>query len=175
MCSNTLGPAREPSLVMWPTMNRGVPVDLAQAVKAAADSRIWPTEPGTPSWSGRSNVCTESTTTSEGASERKASSTAGTWVWGKINTDGAMVPNLLARMRTCSALSSPLTYKTLAPEFPTAKATCNISVDLPMPGSPPNSTTPPGTEPPPSTRFSSLSPMSRRGNSATLTSTRGRT
>ena len=175
MCSRTLGPANDPSLVMWPTIKSGVPVDFAKAVRAAEDSRIWPTEPGTPSWPGKSKVWTESTTTSAGCSVRRASRTAGTCVCGKISTSGAMLPRRLARMRTCSALSSPLTYRTLAPVFPTAKATCNINVDLPMPGSPPSKTTPPGTEPPPSTRLSSLSPMSRRGNSETLTSTNGRT
>ena len=49
MCSKTFGPAKEPSFVMCPTMNNGMPIDLALAVKAAADSRIWLTEPGTPS------------------------------------------------------------------------------------------------------------------------------
>ena len=175
MCSKTLGPAKEPSLVMWPTMTRGVPVDLAQAVKAAADSLICPTEPGTPSWSGKSRVWTESTTTSPGCSALKASRTAGTWVWGKMSTDSSMWPNRLARNLTCSALSSPLTYNTLTPIRATASATCSIKVDLPMPGSPPSNTTPPGTAPPPKTRSNSLSPMARRGSSSTLTSFRGRT
>ena len=49
MCSNTFGPANEPSFVMCPTMNNGIPSALALAVNAAADSRIWLTEPGTPS------------------------------------------------------------------------------------------------------------------------------
>ncbi len=35
-------------------------------------------------------------------------------------------------------------------------ATCSINVDLPMPGSPPNSTIEPGTMPPPSTRANSV-------------------
>ena len=82
MCSRTLGPAKEPSLVMWPTMKSGVPEALAYVVRAAADSRICPTEPGTPSWSGRSKVWIESTTTRAGFSRRNASSTAGTWVCG---------------------------------------------------------------------------------------------
>ena len=42
-------------------------------------------------------------------------------------------------------------------------AACSSSVDLPMPGSPPISTSDPGTTPPPSTRSNSSMPVVRRG------------
>ena len=41
-----------------------------------------------------------------------------------------------------------------------------VSVDLPMPGEPPSSTSEPGTRPPPSTRSSSPIPVCRRGTAA---------
>ena len=41
-------------------------------------------------------------------------------------------------------------------------AACSSSVDLPMPGSPPSSTSDPGTTPPPSTRSNSPMPVERR-------------
>src|SRR5690606_4857902 len=49
---------------------------------------------------------------------------------------------------------------------------CSRMVDLPMPGSPPISTTDPSTRPPPSTRSSSPEAVEKRGTSSTLTSAR---
>src|SRR5450759_2634750 len=46
--------------------------------------------------------------------------------------------------------------------------TCVSSVDLPMPGSPPTSSTEPLTKPPPVTRSSSAMPEGRRGASKLL-------
>ncbi len=45
-----------------------------------------------------------------------------------------------------------------------------VSVDLPMPGEPPSSTSEPGTMPPPRTRSNSLMPVSIRGTGAVSTS-----
>ena len=45
-------------------------------------------------------------------------------------------------------------------------ASWSASVDFPMPGSPPSSTTEPGTSPPPSTRSSSAMPVARRGTAS---------
>ena len=42
---------------------------------------------------------------------------------------------------------------------------CKVSVDLPIPGSPPNNTRLPGTNPPPSTRLSSSSGVQIRAPS----------
>ncbi len=49
---------------------------------------------------------------------------------------------------------------------------CSKMVDLPIPGSPPISTTEPSTSPPPSTRSSSFDWVLKRGISSTLTSAR---
>ncbi|MNX84771.1 hypothetical protein D3C86_1165840 [compost metagenome] len=51
-------------------------------------------------------------------------------------------------------------------------ATCKSKVDLPMPGSPPSSTSEPGTTPPPSTRSSSSRPLLKRSSSWMETSRR---
>ncbi len=57
--------------------------------------------------------------------------------------------------------SSPVTYSTFI--WPaSASMACSSSVLLPMPGSPPISTTPPATMPPPSTRSSSSMPVGVR-------------
>src|SRR6201994_2659382 len=45
---------------------------------------------------------------------------------------------------------------------------CVSKVDLPMPGSPPTSSTEPRTKPPPVTRSSSVIPEERRGGAALL-------
>ena len=47
---------------------------------------------------------------------------------------------------------------------------CSSNVDLPMPGSPPTSTTAPGTRPPPSTRSNSPMPVLTRASSLWRTS-----
>ncbi len=47
-------------------------------------------------------------------------------------------------------------------------AACSISVDLPIPGSPPTSTTEAGTKPPPSTRSNSAIPAWARGGGSAL-------
>jgi hypothetical protein len=47
-----------------------------------------------------------------------------------------------------------------------------VSVDLPIPGEPPSSTSEPGTSPPPSTRSSSPMPVVRRSTGAEPTSAR---
>jgi len=47
-------------------------------------------------------------------------------------------------------------------------AACSMRVDLPMPGSPPTSTTEAGTNPPPSTRSSSAIFTTARGGGAAL-------
>ena len=54
-----------------------------------------------------------------------------------------------------------------------AAAICNMSVDFPMPGSPPTSTTDPGTIPPPRTRSSSGIPQLIRGSADTSSSVIG--
>ena len=53
---------------------------------------------------------------------------------------------------------------------PSAPRACSSSVDLPMPGSPPTSTTAPSTRPPPSTRSNSPMPVDTRASSLWRTS-----
>ncbi len=73
------------------------------------------------------------------------------------------------RPATCASDSSPVTYKE-GSRAPIAATACSSRVDLPMPGSPPTSTTAPGTSPPPSTRSSSPMPVDTRASSVRVTS-----
>ncbi|MNZ45836.1 hypothetical protein D3C78_635000 [compost metagenome] len=72
-------------------------------------------------------------------------------------------------MATCCWDSSPVTYSA-GMLLARLHKVCNRMVDLPMPGSPPISTTEPSTKPPPRTRSSSLEAVEKRGTSSTLTS-----
>ena len=60
-----------------------------------------------------------------------------------------------ARRRICAADSSPETYSVRRPAAARLPSAMFVSVDLPIPGEPPSSTSEPGTRPPPSTRSSS--------------------
>ncbi len=75
-------------------------------------------------------------------------------------------------MRTWAGDSSPHTYKTLDSRSARAAAACSSRVDLPMPGSPPMSTSDPWTSPPPSTRSNSETPVASRSSAAASTSPR---
>ena len=68
-------------------------------------------------------------------------------------------PRRSARILICTLDSSPEIYNTLCPAVDKLWQTCNNSVDLPIPGSPPTSVRDPCTMPPPSTRSSSLIPV----------------
>ena len=70
----------------------------------------------------------------------------------------------MARILICRSDSSPETYST-KPVRAISSATCNKSVLLPMPGSPPTRTIEPGTIPPPNTRANS--PMESGQRSST--------
>jgi hypothetical protein len=74
-------------------------------------------------------------------------------------------PRRRERKATCAPDSSPVTYSVGTVRLSWCSA-CNSSVLLPMPGSPPISTTPPSTMPPPSTRSNSSRPVGRRSKSA---------
>ena len=84
-----------------------------------------------------------------------------------------LLPSRRARSATCAPLSSPVTYSVFFSRD-SASSACSSSVLLPMPGSPPISTTPPGTMPPPSTRSSSSCPVGVRSTSAASRSTTAR-
>src|SRR5690606_25441173 len=74
-----------------------------------------------------------------------------------------------ARPATWASDSSPVTYSAGSCAAICATA-CSSRVDLPMPGSPPTSTTAPSTRPPPSTRSSSPMPVDTRTSAVWLTS-----
>ena len=88
-----------------------------------------------------------------------------------MNNISSLMPNLIALSLTCSADSSPLTYKVVFVAL-TAASACNIRVDLPMPGSPPIRTTEPSTKPPPRVLSSSVKPVDKRSLFWDLTSDR---
>ena len=69
-----------------------------------------------------------------------------------------VIPNLSALNFTCSADSSPETYSTF-PSVLNLLQSSKISVDFPIPGSPPTNTSEPFTKPPPNTLSSSLYPV----------------
>ena len=172
MCSSTLGPAREPSLLMCPMSRMETPPDLPYLSRLAAHSRICARLPGEDSTPSVWMVCMESMTTRSGCiasicrkicSSEVSHSTDTSASWPSEPSWAAGVRRS-ARSLIWRALSSPLTYSTFFPlRFSTV---CSTKVLLPMPGSPPSSTRLPGTSPPPSTRFSSPSPISRRGSAS---------
>src|SRR2546425_12318622 len=67
-----------------------------------------------------------------------------------------------AHSRTWSGDSSPETYSVRIPACSRRAAHWSSSVDLPIPGSPPTSTTDPGTIPPPNTKSNSGRPVLHR-------------
>ena len=108
-CSSTRGPAIEPSLVTCPTSTTGSPRSLASPVSATVTARTWVTPPGAPSAVSVDMVCTESTTSSRGA-------TASMWATIADRSDSAArysasctAPVRSARRRTCPDDSSPVT------------------------------------------------------------------
>src|SRR6266571_2293109 len=77
-----------------------------------------------------------------------------------------------ARRRSCSGDSSPDTYSVGTPAPSRRAAHCSSSVDFPIPGSPPTSTTDPGTIPPPNTKSNSANPVFHRSTTPPCTSAR---
>src|SRR6476661_9898011 len=172
-CSSVFGPAIEPSLVTCPTRMTAMPSPLARSIRRSVASRTWPTLPAAPSSSSIVAVWIESTTTRPGRSERATSMMRPTSCSARTRTpspDGpSSNPRRAARSRTWPGDSSPVAYSTPAvpPEVRLRPAAAwSRSVDLPMPGSPPSSTSDPGTSPPPRTRSSSAMPRLLRGRSA---------
>ena len=148
-----------------------MPSPLARSISRSVDSRTWPTLPAAPSSSSIVAVWIESTMTASGRCARAASTirptscSARTWT---PSADGPLSrPSRAARSRTWPGDSSPDAYSTDPPpgDRVSPAAAWRRSVDLPIPGSPPTSTSEPGTSPPPRTRSNSSMPRRRRGRS----------
>ena len=152
MCSSTLGPASEPSLVTWPTMIKvtllfRMPGKLGGAFAHLSDragcglqgfrsdglDRIDHRDPGFRLREHRENPF-------ETDLRKDLQVTGVSW-------------SRCARSATCSADSSPVTYSAGSLAARTLRA-CSNRVDLPMPGSPPMRTT-------------HLAPVRRRGRGRT--------
>ena len=172
MCSSVFGPATAPPLVTWPTRNTATPASFAKRWSRAAHSRTWPTLPGAPSRSGEYTVWMESTKSADGRLSAARASTVSSSVSPRNVTSPAGSARRSARMRTCAADSSPDTYSAPLPACWRRAATWRSRVLLPMPGSPPTSTTEPGTTPPPSTKSNSPRPVGQRVVSPDSTSRR---
>ena len=127
---------------------------------ARRDSRTCPTLPGAEASVAVCSVWIESTTTAAGRGASICSTTASADGLGQDQHARAPPrPRRSARSRTCSRrLLAGDVEDRRAPGRASAPHACRASVDLPMPGSPPSSTTEPCTRPPPSTRSSSREP-----------------
>jgi len=139
-----------------------VPACFASRISCAALSRTCDTLPGADASSGKYIVWIESTTMTEGFSSSTRRSTVVMSFSESTYMPVSEAPSRFARSRTCRADSSPDTYSTRPPARAMFASACVSSVDFPMPGSPPTSTTEPSTTPPPSTRSSSPMPEGLR-------------
>ena len=88
-----------------------------------------------------------------GSSSTRCLKIACVFVSVKIYSESDLEAKRSALNLICCSDSSPVTYKTRV--WVKERATCNNSVDFPMPGSPPIKTKDPGTIPPPNTRLNS--------------------
>ena len=171
MCSSTRGPAIWPSLVTWPTSMTAAPERLASG--SAPGRRRAPGSPCRARIRSTSvhMVWIESITTRRGvcalgrASRRcrrpRSRRPVAPAAPAKAEPLGAQ-PHLLHRL-LAGDVDARGGRRARAPP-----AACSSSVDLPMPGSPPTSSTEPRTKPPPVTRSSSAMPEAVRGASSAL-------
>ena len=128
---------------------------------ATVTARTCVTPPGAPSAVSVDMVCTESTTSSCGATasmwrDDRRQVGLGGQVQLVVHGAGALgaQPDLPRRLLAGDVEDRARSRRPCA-------ATSSSSVDLPTPGSPASSTTAPGTSPPPSTRSSSATPVGR--------------
>jgi len=171
MCSKTRGPAIVPSLVTCPIRNTVTPLLFASSRRRAAHSLTCEIDPAADSMSGRVMVWIESMITSIGLVSsmcfricaRLVSVTSSKRAGRLRRPSCSFSASRSARILICRSDSSPETYRTV---WLTAIciAICSVSVLLPMPGSPPISTTEPGTIPPPKTRANSSIGSGRRSS-----------
>ena len=172
MCSSTLGPAMEPSLLTWPMTKTVMPSPLASCISAMVQSFTWLTLPAGESSASLYSVWMESTISTSGRSRRTDSSTSPKFVSEMTNRLGFSTRKRLARSFNWCSDSSPDTYSTLE-NSQSLLQICSISVDLPMPGAPPTSTSEPLTAPPPRTRSNSPMPVGNRISSSAFSSVTG--
>ena len=161
MCSNTLGPAIEPSLLTWPMTNTVMPCPFASCIRAMVQSFTCPTPPAGESISSLYSVWMESTMSTSGFSSRTHSVTFPKHVSDKTYRFSLSTRSRCARSFSWWVDSSPETYSTLE-NSPNFLQIWSISVDLPIPGAPPTKTSDPLTAPPPKTRSSSPIPVRKR-------------
>ena len=114
----------------------------------------------------------ESTIKTSGFSSSTDSSTSPRQVSDSTYRLSDCTPRRSARSLSWRGDSSPETYRILAVSLSFPQI-CSISVDLPMPGAPPTSTSEPCTAPPPSTRSSSPMPVGKRISCAVSSSAIG--
>ena len=175
-CSSTRGPASAPSFVTCPTSTIATDRFFATRASRPATSRTWPTDPAAPVSPAACSVWTESITQTSGRSASSVASTTSRSVSATTGTRSASSPSRSARSRTCTADSSPETYRTEWPAAASRPSAPAVIVDFPIPGEPPRSTSEPGTIPPPTTRSSSARPVTSRatGSASTCASGTGR-
>ncbi len=155
MCSSTRGPAIWPSLVTWPTSSTAVPLALAKRTSSAVHSRSCDTAPGADFDALRMHGL-------DGIDDqharrdplRGADDVFDAGLGDQPRGGASRAPGAGREVRPASRIPRP--WRTApAPAHCSAAAACSISVDFPIPGSPPIKVTEPGTRPPPSTRSSS--------------------
>ena len=157
-------------MVTWPTSSTAIPSAFATRISSPATSRTCPTDPAALESSIEWSVCTESITHTSGRSASSVASTVSRSVSAITGMSSASARSRSARSRICAADSSADTYSVRRPAPCRLASTIVVSVDLPIPGEPPISTSEPGTMPPPSTLSSSPIPVRRRSCSAAATS-----
>ena len=108
------------------------------------------------------SVCTESITHTSGRSASIVASTVSRSVSASTGTSSAAPGSRSARRRIWAADSSPETYSVRRPAPCRLPSAIDVSVDLPIPGEPPISTSEPGTRPPPRIWSSSPIPVDSR-------------
>ncbi len=158
-------------MVTWPTSRIVTPRSLATRISSTVTARTWLGAPGTPSTASEWSVCTESTAQTRGSSASMAASTDSRRVSASTRMGPQSTLRRSARPRTWAGDSSPVTSMAASGAGSDASA-WSTRVLLPIPGSPPISTSEPGTSPPPSTRSSSPMPVGRRSCAASRSSAR---
>ncbi len=167
MCSTTRGPAIWPSLVTWPTRITAAPVRLAKRMSSPAEPRTWVTVPGAASTGLRPHGLDRIDDQKPGRSalRQRRHDVLDRGFGGDFDQRRRRAQ----AVRRAAAPAPPLLRRKYrrrgdgrARRLP---PTSSSSVDLPMPGSPPSSSTEPRTRPPPVTRSNSAMPEASRGAS----------